>query len=104
MSDEEKRSSARNPTAAINDKQRKLISSAIIEGLVTPGSFTFTNPIATEGGDYNQNGGGYTQSGGGNHNQGGGGGYNQSALTGNFGDLDVTNIGDILRGLDRFRR
>ena len=63
---------ARGAKLAMTDEQRKMIGTAIIDGLVTPGSFTFIDPLATEGGDYDQGTGPYTQSGGGNHNQEGG--------------------------------
>jgi hypothetical protein len=104
MADKELRSSASFPESKLSDEQRKLIGSAIVGGLITPGSFTFNNPLATEGGDYNQNGGGYNQGGGGNHNQGGGGDYNQHALLANFGEQEVTNLVDVLRGIERLRR
>jgi len=82
--------------SALPETPRKLIGTAILDGLRS-GRFTFTNPIATEGGDYDQtNPGDYTQSGGGNHNQGGGG-YNQSKMVGNLGRLDITDLADILR-------
>ena len=96
MADHEKRSKAHNPVLSLSDDQRKMIGNAIIEGLLTPNAFSFLSPLATEGGDYDQNGGGYNQSGGGNHDQGGGGGYNQSSLAGNFGQLDITNVLDTL--------
>ncbi|UJQ94878.1 hypothetical protein [Mariluticola halotolerans] len=101
MAESGKRSTARTPVPTVSDDQRKLIGKAIIDGLLTPNSFSFINPLATEGGDYDQNGGGYTQSGGGNHNQGGDGPYNQSSLTANFDHLDVTNVLDVLTRMRR---
>lgn len=84
------------------DHPKQVIGRAILDGLVA-GRFTFTNPLATEGGDYNQNQGDYTQSGGGTHNQGGGG-YNQSKLVGNLGRLDVTDLADIVGSIKTFDR
>ena len=104
MADKELRSRASFPTAKLSDEQRQLFGNAIIEGLITPGSFTFNNQLATEGGDYNQNGGSYNQGGGGNHNQGGSGDYNQHAVTANFGEQVVTNLADVLRSIERSRR
>lgn len=101
----EVRSKAHNPIHAMNDAQRKLIGQAIIDKLIDPGSFTFTSPLATEGGDYNQNGGGgYTQSGGGNHNQAGPGDYNQAAQLGRFDQVEITNVMDLLRRIETLRR
>lgn len=101
---EDKPSSATGTRLAMSADQRKLIGTAIIEGLITPGAFTFFNPLATEGGDYNQNQGGYVQSGGGNHNQGGGD-YNQSAITSRFDpSINVTNLAEVLVSLQRLRR
>lgn len=105
MSEKEKRSHARIPTHTMNDEQRKLIGNAIIERLIDPGSFTFTSPLATEGGDYNQNGGGYTQSGGGTHDQGGTGDYNQSSMTGpRLDQRELTNVLDVLTRIETLRR
>lgn len=101
---EDKQFTAVGTRLAMSDDQRKLIGTAIIEGLITPGSFTFFNPLATEGGDYNQGQGDYTQSGGGDHNQGGGG-YNQAAITSRFDpSINVTNLAEILTSLQRLRR
>ncbi|HSK70631.1 MAG TPA: hypothetical protein VK892_02965 [Pyrinomonadaceae bacterium] len=88
--------------ASLPEEPKRVIGRAIIQGLVG-GRFTFTNPIATEGGDYNQNQGDYVQSGGGNHNQGSGG-YNQSKLLGNLGRLDITDLTEILGSIERFER
>jgi len=88
--------------AKLPDEPKRLIGRAILDGLAA-GRFTFTNPVATEGGDYNQNQGDYTQSGGGDHNQGGGG-YNQSKLTNNLGRLDVTDLADIVGSIKTFDR
>ena len=104
MADKDLRSTASFPTKELSAEQKKFVGSAIIEGLISPESFTFINPLATEGGDYSQNGGGYNQGGGGNHNQGGGGDYNQHALTFDFGAQEVTNLVDVLKGIERFRR
>jgi hypothetical protein len=84
------------------DEPKRLIGRTILEGL-KDGTFTFINPLASEGGDYNQNQGGYTQSGGGNHTQGSGD-YNQSKLIGNLGRLDVTDLADILGSIQNFER
>lgn len=104
MVEKELRSTASFPSTKMTAEQRKLIGSAIIDGLISPGSFSFNNPIATEGGDYNQNGGSYNQGGGGNHNQGGSGDYNQHAAMRPFDDRELTNLADVLRGIERFRR
>lgn len=88
--------------AQLPDEPKRAIGRTILEGLKA-GNFTFTNPLATEGGDYNQNQGGYTQSGGGNHTQGSGD-YNQSKLIGNLGRLDVTDLTEILRSIESFER
>ena len=106
MATDDKRSKASNPIGALSEEQRKFVASAVIDGLIRPGSFTFFNPIATEGGDYNQNGGPYNQGGGGNHNQGGDGGYNQHAatLTPDIDQLEVTNLIDVLQSIQRLRR
>lgn len=89
--------------AKLSDEPKVVIGRAIIDGLKA-GRFTFINPLATEGGDYNQDGGGYNQSGGGNHNQGGDGDYNQSKLTGNLGRFDVTDLAEILGSIEEFER
>ena len=100
MADSTKLSSARGAKVRISDEQREFIGRAIIEGLVTPTGFSFNNPIATEGGDYNQtNPGDYNQGGGGNHNQGGGN-YNQHAI----GRLDQIDVLDITNVLNTIRR
>ncbi|MEM7432642.1 MAG: hypothetical protein AAF351_12005 [Pseudomonadota bacterium] len=97
MSDNEKRSKARG-VRSMSMEHRKIIGNAIIDGLVDPARLNVLNPLATEGGDYDQNGGEYNQSGGGNHDQGGGGGYNQSASTGldaaliNIEPTDLINL------------
>jgi len=88
--------------AALPQDPKRAIGRAIIEGL-RGGRFTFTNPLATEGGDYNQGQGGYTQSGGGNHTQGGGD-YSQAKLTGNLGRLDVTDLAEIMGSIEQFER
>ena len=88
--------------SSLEDGPKLMIGRAIIDGLKA-GRFTFRNPLATEGGDYTQGDGGYTQSGGGNHNQGSGD-YGQSALTGNLGNLDVTDLADILGSVKEFER
>lgn len=88
--------------AALPDEPKRVIGRAILEGL-KGGRFTFINPLATEGGDYNQGDGGYTQSGGGDHNQGGGD-YNQSKLTGNLGRLDITDLAEIIGSIETFER
>lgn len=75
--EEIKRSQARG-VRTLSMEQRQLVGQAIIDGLIDPTNFSFQNPLATEGGDYDQNGGGYEQSGGGNHDQGGDGGYKQT--------------------------
>jgi hypothetical protein len=87
--------------SSLSDEPKLIFGRAIIEGL-SNGRFTFVNPLATEGGDYNQNQGGYTQSGGGNHTQGGGD-YNQSKLTNNLGRLDVTDLAEIMGSIKSFR-
>ena len=100
MADSTKASSARGTRVKISDEQREFIGRAIIEGLITPTGFSFTNPIATEGGDYNQtNPGDYNQGGGGNHNQGGGN-YNQHAVS-RFDHLDVLDITNVLNTIGR---
>jgi hypothetical protein len=104
MADQEKRSTASFPSAKLSDEQRRLIGKAIVDGLIHPGSFTFNNPLATEGGDYDQTGGGYDQGGGGNHNQGGSGNYNQHATLANFGQQEVTNLLDVIRNIEQVRR
>lgn len=88
--------------AKLPDEPKRMIGSAILNGL-REGRFTFINPLATEGGDYNQSDGGYTQSGGGNHNQGSGD-YNQSKLTGNLGRLDITDLAEIMGSIENFER
>lgn len=100
MADSTKFSSARGARVKISEEQREFIGRAIIEGLITPSGFSFNNPIATEGGDYNQtNPGDYNQGGGGNHNQGGGN-YNQHA-TARFDRLDVLDITNVLNTIGR---
>jgi hypothetical protein len=88
--------------AALPEEPKRIIGRAILEGL-RGGRFTFTNPLATEGGDYSQNNGDYTQSGGGNHTQGSGG-YNQAKLTGNLGRLDITDLAEIIGSIERLER
>jgi hypothetical protein len=88
--------------ASLSDEPKNLIGRTILDGLKA-GRFTFTNPLATEGGDYSQNQGDYTQSGGGDHNQGGGG-YNQSKLVGNLGRLDITDLADIIGSIKTIER
>lgn len=88
--------------ARLSDEPKRILGQAIIDG-IKQGRFTFHNPLATEGGDYNQNQGDYTQSGGGDHNQGSGG-YNQSKLIGNLGRLDITDLTDIMGSIKRFDR
>ncbi|MDO6783537.1 hypothetical protein Q4583_05375 [Neptunomonas phycophila] len=88
--------------SGLKDEPKILIGGAILDGL-KGGRFTFRNPLATEGGDYNQGDGGYTQSGGGNHNQGGGD-YNQSSLTNNLGNLDITDLSEIMGSIKNFNR
>lgn len=89
--------------SALPEAPKKAFGLAILDGL-RAGRFTFTNPIATEGGDYDQtNPGDYTQSGGGNHNQGGGG-YNQSKMVGNLGRLDVSDLAEIMSNIKTFDR
>ena len=88
--------------ASLPDQPKREFGRAILDGLKN-GRFTFNNPLATEGGDYNQGNGDYTQSGGGTHNQGGGS-YNQSKLTGNLGRLDITDLSDILGSIEEFDR
>lgn len=53
---------------------RRLIGTAIIDGLITPGGL---DPAASQGHDQNGNGG-YTQIGNVDYDQNGGGDYNQS--------------------------
>ena len=84
------------------DAQKRVIGQTILDGIRT-GRFTFNNPLATEGGDYNQTDGPYTQGGGGNHNQGSGG-YTQTKLEGNLGRLDITDLSDIMRSIENFER
>lgn len=84
------------------DEPKRIIGRAILDGIVQ-GRFTFTNPVATEGGDYNQTQGDYTQSGGGEHKQGSGG-YNQSKLTANLGRLDITDLAEIIGSIQNFER
>ena len=88
--------------ADLSDEPKRLIGRTILDGL-TAGHFTFTNPLATEGGDYTQGDGGYTQSGGGDHNQSSGD-YNQSKLVGNIGRLDITDLAEILGSIESFER
>lgn len=88
--------------AGLPEASKKVIGTAIMDGLRN-GRFTFNNPLATEGGDYDQNQGDYTQSGGGNHNQGGGG-YNQSKSIGNLGQLDITDLAEIMGSIKNFER
>ncbi len=88
--------------AQLSDEPKRVIGRAIIDGL-TAGRFTFINPLATEGGDYNQNQGGYTQSGGGNHTQGSGD-YSQSKLTNNLGRFDITDLTEIMGSIKQFER
>jgi len=84
----------------LKDREKVVLGRTIVEGL-TSGRFTFTNPLATEGGDYNQTKGDYSQSGGGTHNQGEGG-YTQSKLERNLGDLriNVTDLAEIMGSID----
>ena len=91
-----------NIISQLADEPKRLIGRAILEGLST-GRFTFTNPLASEGGDYDQNQGDYTQGGGGTHDQGSGG-YNQSKLVNNLGRLDVTDLGEIMGSIQSFDR
>lgn len=86
----------------LHEETRAILGRTILDGLKT-GRFTFTNPVATEGGDYDQTQGDYTQSGGGNHNQGGGG-YNQSKMLGNIGRLDVQDLAKILSSVRHIER
>ena len=68
------RAEHRKKLATFSTAHRELIGRAVIDGLINP------DVVASSGGggNYIQDGGGYTQSGGGNHWQGGNGGYNQS--------------------------
>ena len=68
------RAEHRKKLATFSMAHRELIGKAVIDGLINP------DVVASSGGggNYVQDGGGYTQSGGGNHWQGGNGGYNQS--------------------------
>ncbi|GAB1620844.1 hypothetical protein AAOGI_08940 [Agarivorans albus] len=79
---------------SLPDHAKRDFGRAILGGL-KEGRFTFNNPLATEGGDYDQGNGPYTQSGGGTHDQGDGG-YNQSKLTNNLGQFDLTDLSQIL--------
>lgn len=88
--------------AKLPDEPKRIIGMAIINGL-RDGRFTFENPLATTGGDYDQDNGGYTQSGGGNHKQGEGD-YNQSKLTGNLGRFDITDLAQIMGSIENFER
>lgn len=80
--------------SSISIEDRRAIASAIVAGLINPIGLRF-NPIATEGGDYNQGDGPYTQSGGGNHSQTGGGYTQSSLIRDNY--LDIRQLGNILR-------
>lgn len=86
----------------LSEEPKRIFGQAIIDG-IKQGRFTFNNPLATEGGDYNQTQGDYTQSGGGTHNQGGGG-YNQSRMIGNLGRLDITDLAQIMSSIKQFER
>ena len=99
-SDDQEASRIQEPQPQIQELQtlsmeaRRIIGSAIIDGLVSPVAIGFQR-LATEGGDYNQGQGDYNQTGGGNHTHGGGG-YNQSAMkVRDF--LDVTNVVELLQ-------
>lgn len=87
----------------LNDQPKRMIGQTILDGMRS-GNFTFTNPLATEGGDYDQDGGGYTQAGGGNHNQGGDGDYGQSKLVNNLGRFDITDLAEIIGSIKTFER
>jgi hypothetical protein len=101
---EDRKFNAKGVKVAMTADQRKMIGNAIIDGLITPGSFSFIDPLATEGGDYNQGQGDYNQGGGGNHNQEGGG-YNQHAITSRFDQLsNITNLAEVLTNIERLRR
>lgn len=91
--------------AALPEEPRRLIGTAIIDGL-REGRFTFFNPLATEGGDYTQSSGDYTQTSGGSHDQGSGG-YTQTGgetLPGGIGRLDVTDLAEIMKSIESFER
>ena len=100
-----KRSKAINKPQALSKEDRQILGQAIIEGLVNPVGFDFINPLASEGGDYDQNGGSYTQSGGGTHDQGGTGDYNQSAAMPGFGSRFVRprDVVSLVKGLDALK-
>ncbi len=100
MSDQEE--STGKIISRLPDGVKRQIGRTILDGL-KQGSFTFNNPLATEGGDYTQGTGGYTQSGGGNHNQGNGD-YNQSKRVGNLGRLDITDLAEIMGSIDSLDR
>ena len=100
MSDKEKTTG--KLIAELADEPKRMIGRTILDGLKS-GRFTFTNPLASEGGDYDQGDGNYTQSGGGEHDQGNGD-YNQSKLTGNLGRVDITDLAEILGSIESFER
>lgn len=81
--------------------QRKVLATAIVEGLINPAAIAFER-LATEGGDYDQNGpGDYTQTGGGNHNQNSGGGYNQSKAEFGRNFVDLASMLDVIQVFER---
>lgn len=85
--------------ASLPDESKRLIGRAILEGLKSGGF----NPIAA--GDYTQGGNSnYAQQGGGNYNQAGNGNHNQTALTGKLGELDITDLAQILASVEKFER
>lgn len=88
--------------AQLPDEPKLMIGRTILDGL-KQGTFTFTNPLASEGGDYDQGQGDYTQIGGGSHDQNGGN-YNQSALTGNIGRFDITDLAEIMKSVKNFEQ
>jgi hypothetical protein len=88
--------------SALPEESRRVLGSTIIDG-IKGGRFTFTNPLATEGGDYTQGQGDYHQSGGGDHTQGGGG-YTQTKNIGNLGHFDITDLAEILGSIEKFER